>query len=82
MGHTERIESMFGVYRFGVSLLISYLTPLIKKGLKSILLFGVLRRLSKVISVNSDIAFLKLFVQNIYRKSYLVFHFFYINLKN
>lgn len=47
----EHIESMSGVSRLGVSSLRSYLTPLIKKGLKSILLFGVLRRLSKVIFI-------------------------------
>ncbi|XP_031621515.1 delta-aminolevulinic acid dehydratase [Contarinia nasturtii] len=43
----EEIPSMPGVSRFGVNQLIKHLEPLIKKGLKTVLLFGVIETLPK-----------------------------------
>jgi porphobilinogen synthase len=49
------IPSMPSVYRFGVKKLIDHLTPLVKLGLKSILIFGVIDTLPKdEIGTNAD----------------------------
>lgn len=44
----EEIPSMPGISRFGVNRVLEHLGPLVKKGLKSILLFGVIKNLPKV----------------------------------
>lgn len=44
----EEIPSMPGISRFGVNRVLEHLDPLVKKGLKSILLFGVIKNLPKV----------------------------------
>lgn len=44
----EEIPSMPGISRFGVSRVLEHLEALVKKGLKSILLFGVIKNLPKV----------------------------------
>lgn len=44
----QPVASMPGVSRYGVNRLKEALDPLVKKGLKSILLFGVAESLSKV----------------------------------
>lgn len=44
----EEIPSMPGVSRFGVNQVIAHLEPLVKKGLKTVLLFGVIENLPKV----------------------------------
>lgn len=46
---TEDIASMPGISRFGVNALRKHLEPLIQKGLSSILVFGVIEQLPKVI---------------------------------
>lgn len=43
----QEITSMPGIKRFGVEMLQDHLTPLIKKGLSSVLLFGVITNLPK-----------------------------------
>lgn len=43
----EPIESMPGVSRFGINSLIKHLDPLVVKGLKSVLLFGVIDKTRK-----------------------------------
>lgn len=43
----EEIPSMPGVYRWGINKLIQYLIPLVQRGLKSVLLFGVVTTLPK-----------------------------------
>ncbi|CAH0384866.1 unnamed protein product [Bemisia tabaci] len=43
----EPIKNMPGVYRYGVNQLKSILSPLVKQGLKSVLLFGVITDLEK-----------------------------------
>jgi len=45
--HSEEIPSMPGVCRFGINKLQLHLEPLVKMGLSSILLFGVVDRLPK-----------------------------------
>lgn len=45
----EAINSMPGVYRYGIKHLEKMLQPLVAKGLQSILLFGVSQHLEKVI---------------------------------
>lgn len=42
------VQSMPGVYRYGVGRLVDELKPLVAKGLSSVLLFGVITQLSKV----------------------------------
>lgn len=46
----EEIASMPGISRFGINQLIKHLEPLVKKGLKSVLLFGVIDTLPKVLT--------------------------------
>lgn len=41
---------MPGISRFGINQLIKHLEPLVKKGLKSVLLFGVIDTLPKVLT--------------------------------
>ncbi|XP_054279726.1 delta-aminolevulinic acid dehydratase-like [Macrosteles quadrilineatus] len=49
------VESMPGVFRYGVNRVVDELKPLVEKGLKSILLFGVVTHLSKDDSgINAD----------------------------
>ncbi|XP_019696000.2 delta-aminolevulinic acid dehydratase isoform X3 [Harpegnathos saltator] len=43
----EIVKSMPGVYRLPLCWIVSFLEPLVKEGLKSILVFGVLKNLSK-----------------------------------
>uniref|UniRef100_A0A0A9XN56 Delta-aminolevulinic acid dehydratase n=2 Tax=Lygus hesperus TaxID=30085 RepID=A0A0A9XN56_LYGHE len=43
----EEISSMPGVYRWGVNKLLEYLKPLVERGLRSVLLFGVVTSLPK-----------------------------------
>ncbi|KAF6211756.1 hypothetical protein GE061_012271 [Apolygus lucorum] len=43
----EEISSMPGVYRWGVNKLLEYLKPLVERGLRSVLLFGVVSSLPK-----------------------------------
>lgn len=43
---------MPGVSRFGVNEVIKHLEPLVKKGLKTVLLFGVVETLPKVCFFN------------------------------
>lgn len=45
---------MPGVYRFGINQLENMLTPLVAKGLQSVLLFGILQHLEKVIPTNCN----------------------------
>lgn len=45
----EGIPSIPGVNRFGVNKMVEFLSPLVQKGLSSVLLFGVIDTLSKVI---------------------------------
>jgi len=45
----QEIASMPGVFRFGVNKLEGFLEPLVKDGLKSVLLFGVPQNLPKVL---------------------------------
>lgn len=45
---TQEIASMPGVFRFGVNKLEGFLSPLVKDGLKSVLLFGVPQNMGKV----------------------------------
>ena len=42
------IQSMPGINRYGINKLKNLLDPLIKKGLKSVLLFGAAKNLQKV----------------------------------
>lgn len=44
----EEIPSMPGISRFGVLKVVDHLRPLVSKGLKTILLFGVIETLRKV----------------------------------
>lgn len=44
----EEIPSMPGISRLGVNQAIKHLEPLVAKGLKSILVFGVIETLPKV----------------------------------
>lgn len=44
----EEISSMPGIYRFGINRLLTHLDELVKKQLKSILVFGVITSLPKV----------------------------------
>ncbi|KAG8265423.1 Endoplasmic reticulum chaperone BiP [Homalodisca vitripennis] len=49
------IDSMPGVYRYGVNRIVPELKPLVDKGLKSVLLFGVITGLSKdAIGISAD----------------------------
>lgn len=41
---------MPGISRFGINQVLQHLEPLVKNGLKSILLFGVIEKLPKVIN--------------------------------
>lgn len=50
----DAINSMPGVYRYGISQLENMLQPLIAKGLQSVLLFGVSQHLDKVILTNCN----------------------------
>ncbi|XP_024082128.1 delta-aminolevulinic acid dehydratase isoform X2 [Cimex lectularius] len=43
----EEITTMPGVYRYGVNTVLKELEPLVKLGLKSVLLFGVISKLTK-----------------------------------
>lgn len=43
----EEIASMPGVSRFGINQMVKHLEPLVKKGLKSVLLFGVIDKTRK-----------------------------------
>lgn len=45
----EEIKSMPGVYRQGVNRIKSMLDPIVESGLKSLLIFGVINKLPKVI---------------------------------
>lgn len=45
----EEIKSMPGIYRQGLNHLKSVLDPVVENGLKSLLIFGVINRLTKVI---------------------------------
>lgn len=49
----QPVASMPGVSRYGINRLKEALDPIVKKGLKSILLFGVAESLSKVLSTFS-----------------------------
>lgn len=49
----EAINSMPGVYRYGINQLEKILQPLVAKGLQSVLLFGVSQHLEKVTSAIS-----------------------------
>lgn len=49
----QEIPSMPGVARYGINPLKKHLTPLVEKGLASILLFGVVEKLPKVCYLNS-----------------------------
>ena len=42
------VTSLPGVSRFGLNTLVDHLTPLVKDGLKSVLIFGVPEKLAKV----------------------------------
>lgn len=44
----EEIKSMPGIYRQGLNHLKSVLDPVVENGLKSLLIFGVINRLTKV----------------------------------
>ncbi len=44
----EEIKSMPGQARYGVNKLVEFLTPIVKKGLESVLLFGVPSTIPKV----------------------------------
>lgn len=44
----EEIKSMPGISRFGANQVIKHLEPLVKMGLKSVLLFGVIETMTKV----------------------------------
>lgn len=44
----QSIPSMPGILRYGVNRLIVHLSDVVKKGLKSVLLFGVIENLPKV----------------------------------
>lgn len=44
----EEIASMPGISRFGINHVLKHLEPLVKKGLKSVLLFGVIEKMPKV----------------------------------
>lgn len=44
----QTIESMPGISRFGVNKLKDHLSPLVEKGLQSVLLFGVINNVPKV----------------------------------
>lgn len=55
----EEISSMPGVSRFGVNQVIAHLEPLVNKGLKCVLLFGVIESLPKV---RFEIHILKIFI--------------------
>lgn len=46
----EEIKSMPGVYRQGVNHIKSMLDPVVESGLKSLLIFGVINKLPKVIN--------------------------------
>ncbi|RMX44375.1 hypothetical protein pdam_00015997, partial [Pocillopora damicornis] len=46
----EEVSSLPGQYRMGINNLEKIVSPLVKKGLESVLLFGVLSRLNKKIS--------------------------------
>lgn len=53
----DAISSMPGIYRYGINQLESMLTPLVAKGLQSVLLFGVVQHLEKdEIGSNADSA--------------------------
>lgn len=43
----EPVPQMLNVYRYGINQIITALQPLIKKGLSSVLLFGVIKNLKK-----------------------------------
>jgi len=45
----EEIKSMPGIYRQGINHVKAMLDPVVESGLKSILIFGVINELSKVI---------------------------------
>lgn len=45
----EEVKSMPGVYRQGINHLKAMLDPVVESGLKSILIFGVINKLQKVI---------------------------------
>lgn len=58
----DPINTMPGVYRYGINQLEKLLQPLIAKGLQSVLLFGVSQHLQKVTFIKHDnIIFLKLY---------------------
>jgi len=44
----EEIKSMPGIYRQGLNHVKAMLDPVVESGLKSILIFGVINKLSKV----------------------------------
>lgn len=50
----EEISSLPNVYRLGVNRVREYLEPIVKLGLKSVLLFGVLNELEKVKEVHTS----------------------------
>ncbi|XP_025269686.1 endoplasmic reticulum chaperone BiP isoform X2 [Camponotus floridanus] len=53
----DAISSMPGIYRYGINQLENVLTPLVAKGLQSVLLFGILQHLEKdEIGSNADSA--------------------------
>jgi len=43
------VASLPGVSRFGLATIVEYLTPLVKDGLKSVLIFGVPENIQKVL---------------------------------
>lgn len=45
----EEIKSMPGIYRQGLNHIKATLDPVVESGLKSILIFGVINKLSKVV---------------------------------
>lgn len=58
----DLINSMPGVYRYGINQLEKMLQPLVAKGLQSVLLFGVSQYLEKVIFIkHNNVIFLKLY---------------------
>lgn len=55
----EEIKSMPGVYRQGVNHIKLMLDPIVESGLKSLLIFGVINRLPKVINQLKLISLIK-----------------------
>lgn len=53
----EEIKSLPGQYRVGLNYLVKYLTPMVEDGLKTILIFPVLKDSSKVFTFAHKVDF-------------------------